>query len=58
MRQPLPPPPSLLHRSRLVDLDRDNSAILLPDGSVVPYDVLVLCTGLQVEVKDGEMLGA
>lgn len=35
-------------RSRMVHLDRENGAILLPDGSVVPYDVLVLCTGLQV----------
>eukprot|EP00752_Nemacystus_decipiens_P015636 g13953.t1 len=34
-------------RSRMVHLDRENGAILLPDGSVVPYDVLVLCTGLQ-----------
>ncbi|CAM9474951.1 unnamed protein product, partial [Discosporangium mesarthrocarpum] len=34
-------------RSRVVDLDRENRAILLPDGSVVPYDALVLCTGLQ-----------
>lgn len=32
----------------MVHLDRENGAILLPDGSVVPYDVLVLCTGLQV----------
>ncbi|CAM9574282.1 unnamed protein product [Scytosiphon promiscuus] len=34
-------------RSRMVHLDRENGAILLPDGSVVPYDILVLCTGLQ-----------
>jgi NADH dehydrogenase FAD-containing subunit len=27
------------------DLDRANKAILLPDGSVVPYDTLILCTG-------------
>lgn len=32
----------------MVHLDRENGAILLPDGSVVPYDVLVLCPGLQV----------
>lgn len=32
----------------MVHLDRENGAILLPDGSIVPYDVLVLCTGLQV----------
>lgn len=32
----------------MVHLDRENGAILLPNGSVVPYDVLVLCTGLQV----------
>ncbi|CAM9515357.1 unnamed protein product, partial [Choristocarpus tenellus] len=31
----------------MMDLDRENRAILLPDGSVVPYDALVLCTGLQ-----------
>lgn len=34
----------------MVDLDRENGAILLPDGSVVPYDILVLCTGLQVKI--------
>jgi hypothetical protein len=27
------------------DLDRANKAILLPDGSVVPYDTLILCAG-------------
>lgn len=32
----------------MVHLDRENGAILLPNGSVVPYDILVLCTGLQV----------
>ncbi|CAM9941239.1 unnamed protein product, partial [Phaeothamnion confervicola] len=33
--------------SRLVDLDRVNRAILLPEGTVLPYDILVLTTGLQ-----------
>lgn len=32
----------------MVHLDRENAAILLPDNSVVPYDVLVIGTGLQV----------
>jgi hypothetical protein len=31
----------------MVDLDRENKAILLPDGSIVPYDTLVLTTGKQ-----------
>lgn len=47
---------TLLCRSRMVHLDRENGAILLPDGSVVPYDVLVLCTGLQV--REGLAKGA
>lgn len=37
----------------MVHLDRENGAILLPDGSVVPYDILVLCTGLQVRAWMG-----
>lgn len=40
----------------MVHLDRENGAILLPDGSVVPYDVLVLCTGLQVREGSREGL--
>lgn len=32
----------------MVHLDRENRVILLPDDSVVPYDVLVLGTGVQV----------
>ncbi|KAG5189802.1 hypothetical protein JKP88DRAFT_286546 [Tribonema minus] len=32
---------------RVVDLDRENKAVLLPDGTIAPYDLLVLCTGRQ-----------
>jgi NADH dehydrogenase FAD-containing subunit len=32
---------------RLLNIDRDNQHILLQDGSVLPYDVLLLSKGLQ-----------
>ncbi|KAG5187190.1 hypothetical protein JKP88DRAFT_288209 [Tribonema minus] len=31
----------------LQDLDRENKAVLLPDGTIAPYDLLVLCIGRQ-----------
>eukprot|EP00163_Fabomonas_tropica_P026367 TRINITY_DN4814_c0_g1_i1.p1 TRINITY_DN4814_c0_g1~~TRINITY_DN4814_c0_g1_i1.p1 ORF type:complete len:1375 (-),score=400.93 TRINITY_DN4814_c0_g1_i1:204-4328(-) len=34
-------------RSRLVDIDRENKCTYLADDSVVPYDYLVIGTGLQ-----------
>jgi hypothetical protein len=33
--------------ARLAELDRDGRAAILPDGSCLPYDYLVLATGLQ-----------
>jgi len=33
--------------ARVVDLDRANKAVVLPDGAIVLYDVLVLTNGLQ-----------
>ncbi|CAM9236745.1 unnamed protein product [Chrysoparadoxa australica] len=33
--------------NRVVELDRENKAVLLPDGAVIPYDTLVLTTGRQ-----------
>ena len=38
---------------RFVDIDRDGQAIVLRDGSVVPYDYLVIATGLQ-DVTDSQ----
>ena len=32
--------------SRMVDIDRDRKALLLPDESLVPYDHLVLAPEL------------
>jgi len=34
-------------RSAMVDMDIESKAIMLPDSKIVPYDVLVLTTGLQ-----------
>ena len=42
---------------RLVDVDRAKRVVRLPDGSVLPYDYLVLTPGLQtqhIEQRDGE----
>ncbi|KAJ1459041.1 hypothetical protein M885DRAFT_460321 [Pelagophyceae sp. CCMP2097] len=33
--------------ARVVDLDREGKAVVLPDGALVLYDILVLATGLQ-----------
>jgi len=33
--------------SRICEIDRDAKAVVLPDDSIVPYDTLVITTGLQ-----------
>ena len=38
-------------QDRMVDIDREGSALQLEDGSIVPYDFLLICTGLQESTK-------
>ena len=35
----------------MVDIDREGNAVLLEDESIVPYDFLVICSGLQENTR-------
>eukprot|EP00943_MAST-04B_sp_MAST-4B-sp1_P002176 g2176.t1 len=38
--------------ARMVDIDREGNAVLLEDETIVPYDFLLLCSGLQEGTKN------
>ena len=38
--------------ARMVDIDREGNAVLLEDETIVPYDFLLVCSGIQESTKN------